>query len=315
MSELASESSILTAVLERAATPPVTRSTLCVRTGGMATTVQDLGRTGFAHLGVSPSGPADVHGFTLANRLVGNPEGAAALEVTLGGLEFALSTDRYVAVTGAPVPVTLDGVLAVEPTRLYVRAGSVVRLGRPAGGLRTYLAVAGGLAVPGVLGSASRDTLSGLGPAPVRDGAVLDLGEPGVAPDLPIELAFSRVPYGSAVVGIRWGPRDALFDAADRALLLRTDWQVTDRLDRVGVRLCGRPLGIGAVHLPSEGMVRGAIQIPPSGEPIVFLADHPATGGYPVIAVVTESDLGLVAQATPGTRIRFIPVGRRERYR
>jgi biotin-dependent carboxylase-like uncharacterized protein len=303
----------VTAVLER--TPPVTRTALTVRTAGIATTVQDLGRTGFAHLGVSPSGPADARSFTLANRLVGNPEGAAALEITLGGLEFALSADRYVAVTGAPVPVAVDGVPAADPTRFYVRAGSVVRLGHPAGGLRTYLAVAGGMAVPGVLGSASRDTLGGIGPAPVRDGAVLDLGEPGVVPDLPLELAFSRVPYGTAVVGIRWGPRDALFDAADRSLLLRTDWQVTDRLDRVGVRLRGQQLGIGAVQLPSEGMVRGAIQIPPSGEPIVFLADHPATGGYPVIAVVTEPDLGLVAQATPGTRIRFIPTNGRERFR
>lgn len=303
----------MTAVLER--TPPVTRTALTVRTAGLATTVQDLGRPGFAHLGVSPSGPADVRSFTLANRLVGNPEGAAALEVTLGGLEFALSADRYVAVTGAPVPVTVDGVLAVEPTRLYARAGSVVRLGRPAEGMRTYVAVSGGLAVPGVLGSASRDTLSGLGPAPVRDGTVLDLGEPSAVPDLPLELAFSRVPFGTAVVGIRWGPRDALFAAADRTLLLRTDWQVTDRLDRVGVRLCGRPLGIGSVPLPSEGMVRGAIQIPPSGEPIVFLADHPATGGYPVIAVVTEPDLDLVAQATPGTRIRFTSARRRERFR
>jgi len=305
----------MTALLERAATPPITRSTLGVRTAGIATTVQDLGRPGYAHLGVSPSGPADARSFTLANRLVGNPEGAAALEITLGGLEFELSTDRYVAVTGAPVPVTVDGVPVAEPTRLYVHAGTVVRLGRPAGGLRTYLAVAGGIATPGVLGSASRDTLSGLGPEPVRDGTVLDLGEPGAVPDVPLELAFSRIPYGAAAVGIRWGPRDALFDAADRRLLSGTDWQVTDRLDRVGVRLSGRPLGIGRVHLPSEGMVRGAIQVPPSGEPIVFLADHPATGGYPVIAVVTEPDLSLVAQATPGTRIRFVPVKGREKFR
>jgi biotin-dependent carboxylase-like uncharacterized protein len=298
----------VTAVLERAfGTVPLTRSALTVHTAGFATTVQDLGRPGFAHLGVSPSGPADPRSFTLANRLVGNPEGAPALEVTLGGLEFALSVDRYVAVTGAPVPVTVDDGLAADPTRLHIRAGSVVRLGRPAEGLRTYVAVAGGIAVPGVLGSASRDTLSGLGPEPVRDGTVLDLGEPGNVPDVPIELAFSRVPYGTAPVGIRWGPRDALFGADDRRRLVRTDWQVTDRLDRVGVRLYGPPLGIGAVHLPSEGMVRGAIQVPPSGEPIVFLADHPATGGYPVIAVVTESDLGLVAQARPGTRIRFTP--------
>jgi biotin-dependent carboxylase-like uncharacterized protein len=274
---------------------------------GLLSTVQDLGRTGYAHLGVTSSGAADRASLTLANRLVGNAEGAAAVENTCGGLTVALTTSRHVAVTGAQVAVTVDSVVVAEPSRFYAHAGQRIHLGRPVYGLHTYLSVAGGLDVARVLGSASRDTLSGLGSAPLQPDQALRLGQACTAtlPDVPLELIPQRVPPGHADIAFRWGPRDALFSRTDRAQFAHTDWMVSPQTDRVGARLIGPALSIGEVHLSSEGMMRGAIQVPPSGAPIVFLADHPVTGGYPVIGVVADDDIALIAQATPGTILRF----------
>lgn len=282
---------------------------LTVVQAGPAASVQDLGRPGMAHLGVPASGPADRRSFRLANRLAGNPEDTPALEVTLGGLAITLSTTRHVAVTGAPAPLTVDGVPVDGAPRLWLRAGSVLAIGRPWAGCRTYLAVSGGIEAERVLGSASRDSLTGLGPDPVRAGAEYGLGPVRPVPAIPLELAFSVVPCGGpATVRFRWGPRHELFDAADRHRLTTTPWRVSAQCDRVGARLTGPPLAIGSVDLPSEGTVRGAIQVPPSGEPIVFLADHPVTGGYPVIGVVTDADIDLVGQTLPGDALRLAPV-------
>ncbi|MFE5123583.1 biotin-dependent carboxyltransferase family protein [Streptomyces sp. NPDC056669] len=282
---------------------------LTVLEAGAATSVQDLGRPGMAHLGVPASGPADRRSFRLANRLAGNPENTPALEVTLGGLAITLSATRYVAVTGAPAPLTVDGVPVDGAPRLRLRAGSVLTIGRPWAGCRSYLAVSGGIEADRVLGSASRDSLTGLGPAPVRTGAEYGLGPVRPVPAIPLELAFSVVPSGGPVtVRFRWGPRHELFDAADGHRLTTTPWRVSAQCDRVGARLTGPPLAIGSVDLPSEGTVRGAVQVPPSGEPIVFLADHPVTGGYPVIGVVTDADIDLVGQTLPGDGLRLAPV-------
>ncbi|QQN78711.1 biotin-dependent carboxyltransferase family protein [Streptomyces sp. XC 2026] len=285
-----------------------TTGTLTVAAAGVATTVQDLGRTGLAHLGVPAAGPADRRSFTLANRLVGNPENTPALEMTLGGLELTLSTARYAAVTGAPAPVTVNGVRVPDPTLVHLPAGARLTIGRPWAGCRTYLAVCGGVEATRVLGSASRDSLTGLGPPPLAAGTVLGLGPARPVPGVPVELAFSAVPSAGAVTArFRWGPREDLFDAADRQRLTATTWRISAQTDRVGARLTGPPLAIGSVHLPSEGTVRGAIQIPPSGEPIVFLSDHPVTGGYPVIGVVTDTDIDLVGQTLPGDELRLVP--------
>jgi biotin-dependent carboxylase-like uncharacterized protein len=280
---------------------------LRVLDAGVLSTVQDLGRTGYAHLGVTSSGAADRASLTLANRLLGNVESAAAVENTYGGLTVELSTGRHLAVVGAPVAVTVDDVAVAEPARFYVRAGQRIHLGRPAPGLHTYLAVTGGLDIKRILGSASRDSLSGLGPPPLQRGQTLPLGTCWAAtlPEVPLELAPHRIPPRYADVAFRWGPREVLFSRADRAQFTRTNWIVSQHTDRVGARLDGPALSIGDVHLYSEGMMRGAIQVPPSGAPIVFLADHPVTGGYPVIGVVTDDDIALIAQATPGTTLRF----------
>ncbi|WP_405970636.1 biotin-dependent carboxyltransferase family protein [Streptomyces sp. NBC_00988] len=286
-----------------------TAPTLTVLSAGVGVSVQDLGRPGFAHLGVPASGPADRRSFTLANRLVGNPENTPALEVTLGDLTVTTTVSRHVAITGAPVPVTVDGVRRPDPTLVHLRAGSRLTIGRPWAGCRTYLAVSGGIQTDRVLGSASRDSLTGLGSEAVRAGTTLGLGPARPVPAIPLELAFSIVPTaGEVTARFRWGPRHDLFSAADRRRLATQTWRVSAACDRVGARLTGRPLAVGSVDLASEGTVRGAIQVPPAGEPIIFLADHPVTGGYPVIGVVTDADTDLIGQALPGQELRLVPV-------
>ncbi|MBM9468162.1 biotin-dependent carboxyltransferase family protein [Nakamurella sp. YIM 132084] len=279
---------------------------ITVLRAGPLTTVQDAGRTGHTAVGVSTSGAADLPSYRLAVRLVGAPAGTAALEITLGGLVAVLDADRWVAVTGAPAPLTVAGRPVTGPL-VRVPAGAPLAVGTPAVGLRSYLAVGGGLLVRPVLGSRSTDTLAGLGPPPVADGLHIPIGPDGPPAD-DADLAVSRVPADAATARFRWGPRDDRFSAADRAALVGTTWTVSPDSNRVGARLTGARLRSAAGTLPSEGTVAGSLQVPPSGEPIVFLADHPVTGGYPVIGVLTDPDLALLAQCRPGTSVRLLPV-------
>lgn len=277
---------------------------------GVSTTVQDGGRAGYAHLGITTSGPVDRGAAALANRLVGNTENTAVFENLFGGLVFTVTSPRYVGFAGAPVEVRVDGRVVREPQRVYLIPGQRVSVGRPTVGIRIYVAISGGIRTDTTFGSASTDALSGLGPAPLKAGAEFGLGPVVAAPDVPLELATSRRSEGTVQLRFRWGPRDSLFSAEDKRLLASTRWTVGADSNRVGVRLTGPPLSIGSVDLPSEGMALGAIQVPPSGEPIVFLADHPVTGGYPVIGVVTEDDLDLLGQATVGTSVSFSELAR-----
>ncbi|MBE8520502.1 biotin-dependent carboxyltransferase family protein [Amycolatopsis sp. H6(2020)] len=266
--------------------------------------VEDLGRPGYAHLGVAPSGALDLASLRLANRLVGNPEDAAGIEALFGGLSVRFTAATTAAVTGPAVDVRLDGRPAGSHAPLSVRAGQTLTLGTPSAGLRCYLAVSGGITVEPVLGSRSRDVLSGIGPAPLRAGDVLPLGTAGIPAGADVVVPV-RAP-GELVVPVALGPRDDWFD--DPAGGLSAGWTVTAESNRVGLRLDGTPLRRAVEgELPSEGVVTGAIQVPPSGLPVVFLADHPTTGGYPVAAVVKTAALGALAQARPGTRIRFRP--------
>jgi biotin-dependent carboxylase-like uncharacterized protein len=274
---------------------------------GPLTTVQDLGRRGVAHLGVPRAGALDEPALRAANRLVGNEPGAAALETTLGGVALrALGPVRF-AVTGAPAPVRVDGRPAAWGAPVTVPAGSVLEIGAATHGVRSYLAVAGGIAVPPVLGSRSADVLSGLGPAPLTAGARLPVGPPpapgGGAPDL------VPLPAPPAVLVLRLypGPRDDWFEPRAVARLARDHYRVAAASNRVALRTEGPAVGrTRAGELPSEGMVLGAVQIPPDGQPVVFLADHPTTGGYPVVGVVPRPDLAAAAQARPGTPVRFV---------
>lgn len=375
------------------------RSALEVVRPGPLALVQDAGRPGFASMGVSPSGAADRGSYAFANRLVGNPVGAAALELVLGGLVVRARGSVLVALTGAPAPGAVNGRVVDHGVRVYLRDGDVLELGTPASGLRTYLAVAGGIDVPAVLGSRSTDVLAGLGLPPIAAGDLLPIGESsglvglaavsaasfGESPGVDVALgadpgaavAFGADPGACVVLGEdpgvavafgvggwaaslrgpasvstprsaggraphevggrpgrrtpaasvgRWTPRPA--GVADGALslpflpgpradwladvdaLTRTEWVVDAASDRIGVRLDGPPLDRAAewqgVELSSEGLVRGSVQLPPDGRPVVFGADHPVTGGYPVIAVLTEAAGDVLAQARPGTAIRFV---------
>ncbi|WP_062429857.1 biotin-dependent carboxyltransferase family protein [Herbidospora daliensis] len=267
---------------------------------GPYATVQDFGRRGFAHLGVPRSGAADLPSLRLANRLVGNAEDAAAVELTFGGAVLRFARGAWVALTGAPVRASRGGMWAP----FWVPSGETLEIGVPYEGLRTYVAVRGGIWVPPVLGSMSTDSLSGLGPAPLEPGTVLALGEPvfGLHADVAPQRSISAEP----TVGVVRGPRDDWFTDDGFATLCAGAYRVSQDSNRVGVRLAGTALRRArAGELPSEGMVAGAIQVPPDGQPIVFLADHPPTGGYPVIGVVASADLPKVAQLRPGDRLRF----------
>jgi KipI family sensor histidine kinase inhibitor len=296
--------------------------------------VQDLGRPGHAHLGVAPSGAADRAALQAANRAVGNPPGLACLEITLGSAAFHCRGDTrdaiVVAVAGAAVPLTVQRasgeVFEGAPEQpIALGAGDGMKLGYPARGLRSYLAVRGGIEAPRLLGSASRDTLAALGPAPVTKGAMLAVARAqvsGADPDLGGDAA-AAVGGGSdrsrcvvpplpasgdtVVLDVVAGPRADLFTDAALATLCDQVWQVTPQSSRVGLRLRGlQPLARrDATELPSEGMVRGAIQVPHDGQPVLLLADHPLTGGYPVIAVVAEHHRDLAGQIPPGAKVRF----------
>ena len=276
-----------------------------VLAGGPLTTVQDLGRPGHAALGVGASGAADRPALRLANRLVGNAEGAAALELTLGGLRARFDALTLVALAGAPCEASAGGRPVAMHAPTYVDAGAELRVGAPSAGVRTYLAVAGGIAVEPVLGSRATDTLAGLGPEPLRPGARLPVGRRHGEP-APLDVAPVAPPPAEALLRVRPGPREDWFSDAARSALLGADWRVAPRSDRVGLRLEGPRLERAREgELAPEGMVEGALQVPPDGQPVLLLADHPVTGGYPVIAVVAEADVPLAAQARPGARLRF----------
>lgn len=286
--------------------------TLTVLRAGALTTVQDLGRAGHAHLGVPRSGALDEGAHRLANRLVGNPEQAATLETTLTGCALRVGRAATAAVTGAPCPVTVDGRPAAWGAALRLPAGSVLEVGAATHGVRSYLALGGGIDAEPVLGSRATDVLSGLGPSPLADGAELRLGAPtGPVPYL--DAAPCAGPVRELVLPLVLGPRDTWFTARALHTLGRAAYAVSPASNRIGLRTDGPALERAREgELPSEGLVLGAVQVPPDGRPVLFLHDHPTTGGYPVIGVVPERRLAAAAQAVPGTPVRFVP--RRARW-
>lgn len=295
-----------------AADPPAaeTRPGLVVVVPGPQSLVQDLGRPGLLDLGVSASGALDRGAARRANRLVGNPRGAAVVESLLGGLRVRAVTDLVVAVTGATGPLTRvgaaqrGGVEREAPFRLA--PGDELELGSPVRGARSYLAVRGGIEVPAVLGSRSTDLLSGLGPAPLTAGQALEVGRaPGESVADGPEVPAASDP-GPVTVDLVPGPRADWFTADALATLCGQAWSVLDDSNRVGLRLAGTPLQRAtSAELPSEGVVAGSVQVPASGLPVVLLADHPVSGGYPVVAVVADAHLDRLAQLRPGDEVRF----------
>ena len=300
--------------------PDAQRSLEVLATGPL-TLVEDLGRPGLADVGVGRSGAADPAAYLLGLRLVGHVVDAddqgepapASLEVTLGGLAVRARGDMVVALTGASCPADVDGRPVPHAAPVLLADGQVLTLGTPRAGLRTWLAVRGGIAVPPVLGSRSTDTLSGLGPAVPAAGDVLPVGAaPRTFPV--VDVAPHDLPAdGLVVLEFDPGPRADWCDLTDLDTDVRT---VSARSNRVGIRLEGRAIrrqpAYGDSELPSEGLVAGAVQVPAGGEPVVFLADHPVTGGYPVVAVLTREALARAAQLRPGQPVRL---ARRRRSR
>ena len=292
---------------------------------------QDLGRPGLASMGVGRSGAADRASLLAVNASVGNDSGCAVIESVLGGLSLRAHGAAVLAVGGAPAAVTVDGEPVDGRGPVELLDGQMVRLGTPQRGLRTYLAVRGGFQARRVLGSRSTDTLSGLGPAPIARGDRLAVGAPPVRPPPVGVPPAGTPPVGAAAAAGSSGPKSDLDPAQPLSLTVipgpRDDWfttasdlgvgewVVSPHSNRVGVRL-DRPQGADPASAPalrrndsreleSEGVTLGAIQVPPSGQPVLFLADHPVTGGYPVIGVVRAAEVDLAAQVRPGQRLRL----------
>lgn len=302
---------------------PLSRSTRFeVRAAGLQTLVQDLGRRGQTHMGVSLSGALDRNALRTANRIVGNPSDAPVLENVLGNVHLVCRGRAVVAVTGAlaELHITTAAGLRLSAQRyrpLALDDGDSLRIGVLRAGARCYMAVRGAWDVAPVLGSRATDTLAGIGPAPLRAGDVLAVGEArarqrlsAVVPDMEPPQAAPR--SGDVVtLDIVLGPRADWFTAQALQRLAGQEWTVTPQSDRVGIRLAGaEPLERRVTgELPSEGTVLGAIQVPASGQPVLFLADHPLTGGYPVIGAVVSRDIDRAAQLPVGVRLHFRPVG------
>lgn len=283
----------------------MTTSLEILSTGPLAL-VEDLGRPGLAHMGVTRSGAADRRSHTLANRLVANPNDRATVEVMFGGFTARVrGGDVAIAVTGADTDPAVNGIPFGTNSIHYAHDGEVISLGAPRSGLRSYVAVRGGIDVAPVLGSRSYDVMSAIGPVPLKSGDILPVGTH--TEDFP---ELEQAPVGAVEEDICEllvvpGPRDDWF--VDPEVLVRTNWQVTPRSDRVGMQLMGMPLEYRRPdrQLPSEGATRGAIQVPPNGFPVILGPDHPVTGGYPVIGVVADEDIDKAAQLRPGRTVRL----------
>lgn len=288
---------------------------LTILATGLQTLWQDAGRTGKAALGLSASGAMDKQALYSANRIVGNPRDACCLEVTQGGLRIRAHQDLIVAVTGAPCPLKLDTAerehFLLDGYRpINIAAGDELTLGAPSRGVRSYLAVRNGFAVPDILDSRSWDTLAQLGPLPLHPGDEVRMG----CQFSPSAVLLNEQPVGTlpavgetVTLDIILGPRTDWFTPGSVNQLTEQCWQVTAQSNRIGLRLSGAEAltRSHADELPSEGTCSGAIQIPANGQPVLFLRDHPVTGGYPVIAAVADYHLDLAGQIPPGAFIRF----------
>jgi biotin-dependent carboxylase-like uncharacterized protein len=280
---------------------------LRVLASGPQTLIQDRGRPGLAHLGVGSSGAFDRAAAALGNRLVGNAPRAAVLEVLLGGLRIAFDADAWVAVTGAWGSVVTESTVVEPHTPTSIAAGSLLELAPAEHGIRYYLAVRGGIVAPDTLGSRSRDVLAAIGPPPLAAGDRLlvgsDIGGPVPAVDV---VPVDPPPVGAVTLAIRPGPRQPWFLEDSWRSMLESAWTTSARSDRTGIRLEGHGL-VRTEHseLPSEGMIPGAIQVSPDGAPTILGIDAPVTGGYPVIAVVTDQSFDALAQLRPGQPVRF----------
>jgi len=284
---------------------------------GLLTTVQDLGRWGHQHEGVPVAGPMDPYSHRLANRLVGNPDSAATLEVTVVGPDLQFEGDVTFAVTGAVFPMTLDGAVLPANTACMAGPGARLHFGSRSRGARAYLAVAGGFDLPPVLGSRATSLISRMGPfggRPLRPGDRLPVGEArgrSAGDGLPLTM-----PDGGASVRVMWGPQADTFVPAARDVLVSSRYEITAQSNRMGYRLSGPALTHAvSADILSEATPLGSLQVPKNGQPILLMADRQTTGGYPKIATVITADLPLAGQLAPGEWIAFTACSPAEAHR
>jgi antagonist of KipI len=287
---------------------------------GLFTTVQDLGRPGLGAIGVPASGAMDSFALRAANLLVGNHEGAAGLEFTLSGPEISFEEDVAVALVGSRFECKLSGNEVPHEEAFLARAGDILGVGRTLEGARGYLAVGGGITMPPVLGSLSTFPAGGFGGLDgraLRTGDELSTGEPSETTRLRRLERGLRIGYRrEATLRVVPGPQEDRFTKAGRETFYRSEYRVSSRSDRIGVRLEGAAVArVSEADLDPEGLVAGAIQIPADGRPILLANDQPTTGGYTKIATVISVDLSVLAQVKPGDSIRFVAVGVEEARR
>ena len=266
--------------------------------------IEDLGRPGYSWMGVTPSGACDQASFRLANRLVGNPQHLAALEILYGPCQIQFHSSAIIAVTGAIQSLTIaDRPCSFNYAHL-VRRGDTVSLEVPQYGLRSYLAIKGGLYGEPYLGSSSSDTLSGLGPAPLSKGDRVAIQETDLAVEIPFELAATDGISDHFDLTGWWGPRSRHFTRNSISKLANRELIASKDASRIGIRLSGAELSPEPnLHVEPEGILRGFLQAPPSGELVLFLADHPTTGGYPIVGALDPRSTDLAAQIRPGDRV------------
>jgi KipI family sensor histidine kinase inhibitor len=304
------------------ASPPTPRTPVFeVLQPGALTTVQDRGRFGYSHLGVGPAGAFDAPAAERANRLAGNSTDAAVLELTLSGPVLRVVRATTIALTGADFRCMVDGTPVPPNLSWFVRAGSIISFLGPRMGLRAYLAVAGGIAVPKVLGSRSTSghgSFGGQGGGPLRAGSVIGSasppGEPALLGGILLPPDTDDLP-SSGKTTLRYIPVVGRHSAGPEALRLfeSETWRVSDRSDRMGLRLAGGShIASAGGELASFPVIRGAIQLPPDGQPIILGPDHQTTGGYPLLGVVAEIDQQILAQAAPGSEVSFAAIDRDE---
>lgn len=287
-----------------------------VQAPGFLTTVQDMGRTGYQAYGVSPAGVMDRRSPTIANLLVGNDENEGVLEVTLGGVSLDFDEDNTVAVCGADAPITVDGVRREPYCAIAVKKGQTLSLGLAAKGMRVYIAFSGGLDIKPVMNSLSTHTQSATGGFMGRKlerGDAICFKRPCAAL-LNMSARRAQIETFHAQdeptdIRVILGPQDKLFTAAGVSTFLGEAYKVSANSDRMGFRLIGSAVELRRRRdMITDGVVFGSIQVPPSGEPIIMMADRQTTGGYPKIATVISEDLPLAAQCRPGMAMRFCPV-------
>lgn len=290
---------------------------LRVHRAGPLALLQDAGRFGVRRLGVTQGGPADLHGWAWANQLVGNGWGAAALEITLGGLDLVAERDLALALAGADLAASIDGVPLPTGEAFTLREGQRLAFGSPHNGLRAYLAVAGGFRAPEVLGSVACVVREGLGGHDGRGSRLArgDVLEVAASPAMPSarrsQPACPAIDYGApARLALLPGAQIGEFAGSSLFAAFHADWRVDERADRMGVRLTGPVLRCRLTTMVSEGIALGAVQVPPDGQPIALLNDRQTIGGYPRLGALTPLAASRLAQCLPGQRVRLQPVSR-----